>query len=163
VSHGVYIFAVWLHILSAIIWIGGALFLSLVLVPVMKHLPDAGLRLSLIRNSGVRFRAVSWICFLVFVVTGLVALAWRGITLSRLATTDFWTGSFGRTLGEKLALVLVILVLSALHDFVLGPRAAAYPGLPRLRSQAIWIARVNLLLGLLAAALGVMLVRGRPW
>ncbi len=76
----------------------------------------------------------------------------------------------GRALGVKLLLVAVILVFSALHDFLIGPRATALgradptsPEAIRVRRQASWIGRLNLLLGLVVIALGVVLVRGWPW
>jgi uncharacterized membrane protein len=170
VSRVLYLLAVWLHLLSAIIWIGGALFFSLVLVPAMNALADTRLRPLLVRAAALRFRTVSWMCFATFLVTGWIALDQRGITPALLVTPDFWGGPWGRTLAEKLFVVALILMISALHDFVLGPRAAAVmeraPGSPeamRLRRQTTWIARLNLLLGLIVVALGIMLVRGRPF
>ena len=57
--------------------------------------------------------------------------------------------------------------MSAAHDFVVGPRATAVwqksPGSPeatRLRMQATWFGRVNLLLALIILGLAIMLVRG---
>jgi len=70
----------------------------------------------------------------------------------------------------KLFLVAIILVASAYHDFFVGPQATvawqATPTSPdarRLRWQARWLGRMNLLLALIVVALAVMLVRGRPW
>jgi hypothetical protein len=66
-------------------------------------------------------------------------------------------------------LVAAILLISAFHDFFLGPRAsAAWDSDPtsaetlRLRRQAVQLGRLNLLMGLTAIALGIMLVRGAP-
>ena len=66
----------------------------------------------------------------------------------------------------KLVLVLLVLLLSAVHDFAVGPRAAALkradPDSVRARSLgrlASRIARANLLLTLAILALAVMLVR----
>jgi hypothetical protein len=73
-------------------------------------------------------------------------------------------------LALKLLAFAVILALSAVHDFIIGPRAAAaWESGPksassgRLRRQAVRIARLNLLLGLTAIVLETMLVRGVPW
>ncbi len=71
-------------------------------------------------------------------------------------------------------LVALVLTLSAIHDFVLGPRLArgleASRGASRdeeaiLRQRRLvsCIARINLVLALAILALGVMLVRGTPF
>jgi hypothetical protein len=56
----------------------------------------------------------------------------------------------------KLALVAVILVLSVVHDFILGPRANIAPD-PSLRVWASWVARAALFLGLVVILLGLAL------
>jgi hypothetical protein len=68
---------------------------------------------------------VGWICFCVFIFTGIVNLAARGIGGQELRDATFWQGSFGSTLAIKLMLVAAILLISLFHDFSLGPRAAA--------------------------------------
>ena len=56
-----YHLSVFLHILSAIIWIGGMLFLALVVVPTTRGLPPSE-RAALFGAVGRRFRRVGWIC-----------------------------------------------------------------------------------------------------
>ena len=88
---------------------------------------------------------------------------------SDLVAAQFWAGPFRKLLAVKLIVFSLILASSALHDFVVGPRAVAIwrerPGsaeATRLRRQATQFGRLNLLLALLMVALGVMLVRGIP-
>src|SRR5512145_1127021 len=95
------------HVLAAVTWAGGMLFIALVLVPVVRRLPDPALRTRLVHEVGVRFRAVGWVALGVLVATGLVNL-WLRPEL--LTTTRFWW---------KAGLVALALLLSALHDFVL--------------------------------------------
>lgn len=168
--HGLYLFSVWLHIIAAVVWVGGTLFLVLVLVPAIRQPQFGAFAPALIRFTGQRFRWVSWICFGIFLTTGIVNLVVRGIGYDELRHAVFWQGSFGRTLGIKLVLVLVILWISAFHDFVLGPRAAAAweadptsAATQRLRKRAVQLGRLNLVLALAVVALGSMLVRGAPW
>jgi hypothetical protein len=112
---------------------------------------------------------VGWVCFCVFIFTGIVNLAARGIVWQELRDATFWQGSFGSTLAIKLILVAAILLISAVHDFFLGPRAAvageadaASAETLRLRRQTVQWDRLNLLLALAAILLGIMLVRGAP-
>ncbi|MDP6064405.1 MAG: hypothetical protein QGI49_06405, partial [SAR202 cluster bacterium] len=71
-----YQLAVLLHLLAAIIWIGGTLFLVIVIVPLTRSgaipRPQAVL---LLRLMGRRFRPMAWAAIGVLVVTG-VYLAW---------------------------------------------------------------------------------------
>jgi len=166
---GVYLLSVWLHIMAAIVWVGGTIFLVVVLVPAIRRPEFAGIASALIRLTALRFRWVGWVCFCLFVLTGVVNLVARGIGLRELRDTIFWQGAFGRTLAIKLILVTAILLISAFHDFFLGPRAAAaWEAEPasaetlRLRRQAVQLGRLNLLLALVVIVLGVMLVRGAP-
>jgi len=160
---------VWLHLLAMAVWVGGMIFLVLVLVPIVR-LPEArGLAGLLVHHVGLRYRAVGWACLALLILTGIVNLAYRGYGWADLLDGRLWQGPFGHVLGGKLLLVAAVLVLSAIHDFRVGPRAAALlrekPDAPealRARRQAGWFGRVNLLLALAIVFLGVMLVRGMP-
>jgi uncharacterized membrane protein len=168
--HSLYIFCAWLHIMAAVVWVGGTIFLASVLLPAIRRPELASIALGLIRWTALRFRWVGWVCFVIFILTGMLNLAFRGLTWSDLIAGHFWRGSFGSALALKLTVVAIILAISALHDFVIGPRATAAwqrdaksARTRRLRNQAVQIARLNLLLGLIAILLGSMLVRGVPW
>lgn len=165
-----YLLSVWLHIMAAIVWIGGTIFMASALLPAIRRPEFAKIALPLVRSTAQRFRWVGWVCFAVFIITGLFNLQFRGVGMSDLQSANFWQSNFGTVLASKLVLVAVIIAASALHDFYIGPRAAeawqADPRSPetlRLRRQAIHAARLNLLLALLATLLGVSLVRGAPW
>jgi len=70
----------------------------------------------------------------------------------------------GHALGWKLGLVAAMIIVSAVHDFVLGPRAGqAAPSSGEamaLRGRAAWVARINALLGVALVAAAVRLARG---
>ena len=168
--------AVFIHLASAIIWIGGSLFLALVLIPVMRRFaPPPGqpptLPSDLLRTIAQRFRWISWVCIALLVATGLYILPTRyGIGFN-----DFFSlgGHFVGTLQVKVGLVAVVIWLSALHDFIIGPYAnrlieamqagEEVPGyLPALRKAVIWIARVNVLLTILIVVVAVTMTRGAP-
>ncbi len=160
-------FSVWLHILAAAAWLGGMVFLALVLVPVMRRSEYREQASRLVHLTGVRFRTIGWICLGVLVATGFTSLWYRGIGWAALSNAGFWATPFGSLLGWKLLVVAVVLALSAYHDFRIGPRATAAgqaePGSAealKLRRQASWMGRLNLLLAMAAVVLGVLLVRG---
>ena len=132
--------------MAAITWIGGMLFVALVMVPVMRR-EDPALRARLFHVTGVRFRTIGWIALGVLVVTGLGNI-WLNPYLLRLPRLHW-----------KLGLVAVALVLAVLHDFVLGPRAGRPGAAPSVRARASWIARANVLVVLVIVLLGLSLLR----
>ena len=168
--HALYLTSVWLHIMAAAVWIGGMVFVALVLVPA-THLPEyRSMAPSLIHVTGVHFRWIGWICLGLLFLTGVFNLFYRGFEWSDLWSRWLWQDPFVRVVGIKLLVMIMILLLSVLHDFVIGPRATAAwratPSLPqalRLRRLASWVGRFNLLLALVAVALGIMLARGSQW
>jgi putative copper export protein len=162
-----YLVSVGLHIVAAAAWLGGMLFLVLVVVPALRTPALAPHATAAIRALGERFRSVGWATLLVLVVTGTANAAFRAGAFAPLADAAWWATPFGRILGLKLALVALVLALSALHDFVVGPRAgrlmAEAPGAPGTaawRQAARWMGRVNLLLALAIVGCAIRLVRG---
>lgn len=140
------LFLRWLHVMSAVTWLGGMLFIALIVVPVTRRVQDPRLRVELISQTGQRFRTVGWIALGLLVATGVVILVRRPWLLRAPAFQ------------LKAALVLLTLALSALHDFVLGPRAGRLPPEPTApRRRLTWIARLNVLIVLTIILLGLSL------
>lgn len=167
--HALYLLSVWIHILAATVWIGGMSFLVLVVVPWLRR---GGRREAAVflRETGERFRNVGWICFLLLLITGTFNLWFRGVRLSDFGRAEWLASPFGTTIMLKLGLFVLVLGISAVHDFAVGPRAtraiAADPRSARAerqRRRASMLGRVNVVLALVLVAAGVMLVRGVPW
>ena len=151
---------VWLHILAAVIWIGGMLFLSLVAVPVLRQVESPLLRMDLFRAMARRFRRLVWICIAILILTGIGNVLFYGNTLPGAA--------YMKVLSVKLALVAILVGLGLLHDFVIGPRAAralSRDGLPPTGTDLLmvtlapWVGRFNLLLGVVILVLAAALTR----
>ncbi len=111
------------HVTAAMCWIGGQLFLSLVLMPVLRASTLAPpVRGPLIRDTARRFGRIANRGLLPgLIVTGL-ALAWhRGVDLDTLTEPGY-----GRLLAIKLALVVVSIGLAVVHGAIARrtPRAA---------------------------------------
>src|SRR5690606_5444581 len=97
--------AILLHILAAIVWIGGMGFLGAVLIPVLRRSRTAGGQYTeLIHRTGTRFRNVGWACLVVLLATGVVNLSRWGVGLERLTSAELWASPWGRILAVKLAL-----------------------------------------------------------
>jgi len=122
-----------LHLLSAVVWIGGNI-LFFAVAPRLRTTPPA------MRELGRTFRVLSWIAFALLLTTGAYLVQrgwdWRGWPLSL-----------------KLTLVGIALVLKVFHDFWIAPTAARRKG--RFFTAALQIGRTNLILGIVILYLSV--------
>ena len=104
------------HVLSAMVWVGGQLLLSLLVLPVLRRRLDAAIRAPLTREVGVRFGVFTVAVFLPLQVgTGIALAAHRGVAVGDLAKPGY-----GRTLGAKIALFAVVLLVSGMHGMAVG-------------------------------------------
>jgi copper resistance protein D len=162
-----YQWAVFFHILIAMFWMGGMLFTIAVLVPAART-RLARHKALLFHELGTRFSRISWILFPLLVLTGLMALYGKGYRIAHLMAADFWSSGYGSLLAGKLVLFLMVLIISALHDFWLGPRAVAIleqeqekgsPSVSKVVMASRWAGRATFLLGLAIVFMAVRLVR----
>ena len=158
--------SVTLHVLAAMLWLGGMMFLGLVGAPALRAVEPAALRQQLFHSLGVRFRAAGWVAILMLVATGLLNLHFRGLLQWSGVLNDagFWRSAPGRALAVKLGTVTIMLSVAAIHDFVIGPAAgrvmAGSPEALRLRRRAALLARTNALVGVVLVIAAVRLARG---
>lgn len=110
---------------AAIVWLGGMFFLAAVGAPILRRVEPPALRAHLFRALGQAFRNVGWGAIGVLLATGIANLAFRGLaSRAALENRGLWRSPYGHALTIKLTCVALMIALSALHDFVLGPRAA---------------------------------------
>ena len=155
------VFLVWLHVLAAVSWIGGAIFLSVVLVPVLRREQFASQKALLFRTIAMRFRVVVWGSIATLLLTGPILLHQRGIPIMN-------PSGWPMILSVKLGLVAILLLVTMTHDLIIGPRVGQILQIPaesRTRSDhamiawSPWIARCSLLLTLGVLLAAVVLVR----
>lgn len=160
-----YLTLVTVHILAAITWLGGVLFLALVGAPALRRVEPPSERAALFEAIGMRFRVVGWSAVAILLVTGVWLLHVRGwLSPELLLAPAFWGSGVGRALAWKLALVTTMLVLSLVHDVAsTTPRgrgaAAGGEQTAATRRWVMMLARVGALAGLGAVVAAVRLVR----
>jgi copper resistance protein D len=159
-----YLTSVTLHVLAALLWLGGMFFLALVGAPVLRLVEPSELRARLFDELGRRFRTVGWAAVGVLLATGALILRARGLLAwPVLGHVAFWRTGFGTALAIKLVAVAILLVLQAIHDFIHGPQASRVPpGSPEalaLRRKAALLARLNALVALVVVVAAVRLPR----
>jgi uncharacterized membrane protein len=153
------------HVLAAMLWLGGMFFLGVVGAPVLRRIEPPALRAQLFNQLGRAFRTAGWSSIAVLLITGVLNLHFRGLLdTATLGSDTFWATPYGHALALKLVTVVLMLTLSAIHDFIHGPATTRHqPGSPaalRHRRRAAWLARLNALLGLILVFAAVRLARG---
>ena len=152
-----YYISVWLHIVCATFWIGGMLFLPLVLLPGIKDHPD---RSKFLMATGLKFRFYGYIFLAGSLMTGLLNIYFRGISFS----WELFTKShYGRLVSLKIILFVSMLFISMMHDILIGKKAIEQlktGNTSGFKIIARWTGRILLLISLLMAYIGVVISRG---
>lgn len=142
------------HVLSAVVWVGGMLFLSLALAPILRSDCPVELRALLIRKVAGRFQKMGWTALGFLAVTGVYKL-W-----SVWSTVEWTHSAFGAALAIKLLLVALMLALTALHDFIWGPglvKESNPQERQRLSTRLAFWARINVTVAVTIVLLGAFL------
>ncbi len=133
----------WLHVLLATFWVGGMIFLSLVIAPYIKDKP---FRNEAFQEVGRRFSLYgTMITLTLLLITGLGNAYLLHGGLSK------------RSILEKLGVFLLILIVSLVHDLWAGKKALYSE---KHRHWARWLGLINLLLGFVAVWMGVRIRLG---
>jgi uncharacterized membrane protein len=150
-----------LHVLAAVSWVGGMIFLSLVLAPLVRGRKAAPEFMALFRSAALRFRPIVWVAMAILLTTGPMLLLRRGIDVLTPASWPW-------IVALKLTLVGLLLFLTLLHDLVLGPqvsRVSAIPESQRTTGEQVvfktarWLPRLSLLVALAVLWVATSLAR----
>jgi uncharacterized membrane protein len=153
----------WLHMMAAIFWVGGQLFLVTVALPVFHRQLAPNERSRLTGQLGRRFAWLSAGVLVVLVVTGMVSAALHGVS-ARILRDSAW----GQVLVAKAILVLAVVVVTVVHSGYYGRTLEALAAAPvdhgkaalrrrQLQRQSVRLSAVNLLLNLGVVALAAWL------
>ena len=157
-----------IHLIAAVTWLGGMLFLVMVMLPLARRHGFGGQGFVVLRQVAGRFVPVAWAAKIILVLTG----AYLAFDHWGIGVGEFFSGGihFIDMLQIKTALFLVVVLISLAHDFWLGPSMAdrldaarqADQPLPRgpARAFVLMAARINLLLVLAIVVLAVIMTRG---
>jgi copper resistance protein D len=150
-----------LHVLAAVTWVGGMIFLSVVLAPLVRGRKAAPEFMALFRSAALRFRPVVWLAMAILVMTGPMLLSHNGLSVTAPAS---WPG----VVTVKLTLVALLLFLTLLHDLVFGPQVSRVSAIAESQrttgeqlifKSARWLPRLSLLIALAVVVAAVLLAR----
>jgi len=113
----------WLHLLAAIIWIGGLVFQVLVVFPMLARAAPTGERVRVALSLEARFLVIVWPAVGMGLFTGLVNL--MNVWYATVVTAGSIPPTFVPVLSVKLCLVLGMIALQAVQQFLIQPRRIA--------------------------------------
>jgi uncharacterized membrane protein len=155
------VFILWLHLLGAIVWVGGLCFQLLVVAPLLSRSPMTAERLRFELSLDLRFRSVMWPAVGLVLLTGLYNV--MNVLYATALPGSNVPPAFVRFLGFKLLLVVLLLVLQGIQRFALQARTVAL--LARLPSEQavlpealLKLRRLSHLLSLLTVSTAVVVI-----
>ena len=110
----------WIHVIAAVIWVGGNLILAMVIVPHFRQSLPPVERIQLLMQIGKRFEPIVWGCVGVLFFTGIINIFFAVDITSPTALSD----AFMRTLIIKILLFFLLIILTVLHSMIFAPRLA---------------------------------------
>ncbi|MCA9471367.1 MAG: CopD family protein [Nitrospirales bacterium] len=111
---------IWIHLVAAITFIGGLLYVQLVLRPVLSaQSKNTGEAQDILKKTDQRFRTISWVSLIALIITGAFNMLSEGGS-ARIET------AWGVVLMLKLFLFAIAFGLVLIHDLVLDPYAPSH-------------------------------------
>ncbi len=146
------------------VWVGGTIFYVIVVISVVRLPEFSEVRLPLIQKTALQFRKISYYLFVIFFISGMFLLSYKGY-LNFDSNLEFWTQGVGRMISIKVILFFLLLFSSLYHDFFTGPRTFLYAKTnhqlyEKFRKRSALFGKVNLLISILIAILGILISRG---
>ena len=150
----------WLHILAVTVWVGPQFFIFVAAVPAVRTIEDIAVRAQVLRVITTRFGWMAWAALVVIVLSGISNLFQEGDQADLWNTELRWYSVFS----FKMVLVGVMVLLTAVHSFIVGPRQLALmeagdtgEEAAKLRRAAISISTLILVASVITILLGAML------
>jgi len=145
------------HLMSAMVWVGGTIALVFAGVPAIRTLEGVA-RATALKELGRRWRPLGWSAMGVAILSGLWLTQLHGGFNAAALSTDF-----DQTLIVKSVLVVFLVIGALIHDYVLGPRLqremrAKDPQAPATRRRLIMVGWFNFSLTIAVPILGVIVL-----
>ncbi|GEN81365.1 hypothetical protein [Actinotalea fermentans] len=104
------------HVVGAVMWLGGQLTVSALVLPVARRRLDERVRADLMRTLGTRLGIATVVAFVPLqLATGVLLAAHKGVTWASLADPGY-----GRLLAGKLVAFVLVMLAAGLHGWANG-------------------------------------------
>jgi copper resistance protein D len=154
----------WAHLVAASIWVGGSIFIGIVLAPLLKIISDSleG-RLSIMIRVGRKFNKIAIPSLIILIVTGLYNSSGY---LSKPSL--FLSTSYGLVLTVKIILVVILIVTFIIHARLIRPevekkiesKELSEDIIQKLRSKIISLGRITVIVSVAILLMAALLHSG---
>lgn len=154
----------WAHLVAASIWVGGSIFIGIVLAPLLKTISDSveG-RLSIMIRVGRKFNTIGVPSLIILIITGIYNSIGVIVRPSLILST-----SYGIILLVKVILVIMLIIIFAIHvrlirsevEKKIESKNLSGDHLQKLRSKIITLGRLTVILSLAILLMAALLRSG---
>ena len=154
----------WAHLIAASIWVGGSIFIGIVLAPLLKTFSDSieG-RLAIMIRVGRKFNKIGVPSLIILIATGIYNSLGFIVKPSLILST-----SYGIILLVKIILVIILLITFAIHvrlirtevERKIESKQLSGEFLQKLRSKIIMLGRLTVILSLAILLMASLLHSG---
>ncbi|MFZ1076908.1 MAG: CopD family protein [Nitrosotalea sp.] len=154
----------WAHLVAASIWVGGSIFIGIVLAPLLKTMSDTveG-RLSIMIRVGRKFNKIAIPSLLILIVTGIYNSSNLLVRPSLILST-----TYGQILVIKVILVIILLVTFAIHvrlirveiEQKIESRQFSEELVQKIRSKIIALGRITVIVSIAILLMAALLHSG---
>lgn len=154
----------WAHLVAASIWVGGSIFIGIVLAPLLKTISDSveG-RLSIMIHVGRKFNRIAAPSLIILIASGIYNSTNLLAKPSLLLSTNY-----GLVLLAKIILVVILIVTFAVHvrlirsdtEKRIASRELSPELLQKLRSKIITLGRITVVVSVAILLMAALLHSG---
>jgi copper resistance protein D len=156
-------FIIWIHLLSASIWVGGSIFIGIILAPMLKQIGNSvEERIIIMIKIGRRFNNIAFPSFIILMLTGLYNSRFFFEHPQTFIETDY-----GILLFIKIVLVVITFASYIVHIKTFGKDTESkiiknrkFEYIDIIRSRIINLGRLTVILSIIILLLAAFLDAG---
>ena len=154
----------WAHLVAASIWVGGSIFIGMVLAPLLKSISNSvEERLSIMIRVGRKFNKLAIPSLIVLIATGI----YNSSNLLNKPSLMFST-TYGQILVIKIILVIILLITFAIHvrlirteiEKKIESKEISEELVQKIRSKIITLGRITVIVSVAILLMAALLHSG---
>ena len=154
----------WAHLVAASIWVGGSIFIGIVLAPLLKTISDSiDERLSIMIRVGRKFNKIAVPSLIILIVSGLYNSSGYLTKPSLFLSTNY-----GLVLVAKIILVIILIITFIVHvrlirtkvEKQIESKELSSTEIQKLRSKIITLGRITVIVSVAILLMAALLHSG---